>query len=46
MTRENGEIIMKMREMEDVIAFKRLGFNLAIIGAVAVALIIISMYLS
>ncbi len=37
---------MKMLEAEDVITFKKLGFNLAVIGAVAAALIIVSMYFS
>lgn len=37
---------MQMLETEDVITFKKLGFNLAIISAVAAALIIVSMYFS
>lgn len=37
---------MSMLETEDVTTFKKLGFNLAVIGAVAAALIIVSMYLS
>ena len=37
---------MNMLETEDVITFKKLGFNLTVIGAVAVALIIISIYFS
>jgi hypothetical protein len=35
-----------MLEVEDVGTFKKLGFNLALIGAVAAALIIVSMYFS
>lgn len=35
-----------MLEPEDVSTFKKLGFNLALIGAVAAALIIVSMYFS
>lgn len=37
---------MAMLEKEDSDAFKKLGFNLAIIGAIAVALIFLSMYLA
>lgn len=37
---------MKMLETEDVITFKKLGFNLTVIGAVAVVLIFISMHFS
>lgn len=37
---------MEMLEREDVITFKKLGFNLAVVGIVAAALIIISMYFS
>lgn len=37
---------MSMLELEDVGTFKKLGFNLTIIGVVAGALIFISMYLS
>lgn len=37
---------MEMLEREDVITFKKLGLNLAVIGAVAAALIIVSMYFS
>jgi hypothetical protein len=37
---------MQMLETEDVTTFKKLGFNLAIIGAVTAALIIVSMYFS
>lgn len=37
---------MAMLEEEDAKAFKKLGLNLAVIGAVAAALIILSMYLS
>ena len=37
---------MEMLEREDVITFKKLGFNLAVIGAVAAALIVVSMYFS
>jgi len=37
---------MAMLEEEDSLAFKKLGINLAIIGAVAVALIFLSMYLA
>ena len=37
---------MEMLEREDVITFKKLGLNLAGIGAVAAALIIVSMYFS
>ncbi len=37
---------MAMLEKEDAGAFKKLGFNLAVIGAVTVGLIILSMYLS
>ena len=37
---------MAMLDKEDSDAFKKLGFNLAIIGAVAVALIFLSMYLA
>jgi hypothetical protein len=40
------EIIMSMLEEVDVVAFKKLGINLAVIGGVAVALIYLSMYLS
>jgi len=36
---------MKMLEKEDSDAFKKLGVNMAVIAAVAVALIVISMYL-
>lgn len=38
--------MMEMLETEDVITFKKLGVNLTVIGAVAAALIIISMYFS
>lgn len=37
---------MQMLETEDARTFKKLGFNLAAIGVVAAALIIISMYFS
>lgn len=37
---------MAMLEKEDADAFKKLGFNLAIIGIVTVGLIILSMHLS
>ncbi len=37
---------MEMLDKEDTITFKKLGFNLAIIGAVAAALIVVSMYFS
>mgnify|MGYP001386776657 FL=1 len=37
---------MNMLDLEDVKTFKKLGFNLTIISAVAVGLIIVSMYLS
>lgn len=37
---------MAMLEKEDADAFKKLGFNLAVIGAVAVGLIFLSMHLS
>ncbi|MBV6447955.1 MAG: hypothetical protein FCKEOINB_01592 [Nitrosomonas sp.] len=37
---------MNMLELEDVDTFKKLGVNLAAIGAVAAALIIVSMYFS
>lgn len=37
---------MAMLEKEDSEAFKKLGLNLAIISAVAVALIFLSMYLA
>lgn len=37
---------MEMLETEDVITFKKLGINLTVIGAVALALIFISMYFS
>ena len=37
---------MAMLEQEDAEAFKKLGFNLAVISAVAVGLIVLSMYLS
>ena len=37
---------MKMLETEDAITFKKLGFNLTIISAVAGGLILISMYFS
>jgi hypothetical protein len=37
---------MNMLETEDVITFKKLGFNLIVVGAVGMALIIISMYFS
>lgn len=38
--------MMEMLETEDVTTFKKLAFNLTIIGAVAVALIIVSMHFS
>ncbi len=37
---------MKMLETEDAITFRKLGFNLTIISAVAAGLILISMYFS
>lgn len=37
---------MSMLELEDVSTFKKLGINLAAIGAVAAALILVSMYYS
>jgi hypothetical protein len=37
---------MNMLEVEDVETFKKLGINMTIIGAVAVALIVISVYFS
>lgn len=37
---------MTMLEKEDAETFKKLGFNLAVIGAVAAGLIILSMYFS
>ena len=37
---------MEMLETEDVVTFKKLGFNLAVIGAVTAALIIVLMYFS
>lgn len=37
---------MNMLEEVDVVAFKKLGINLVVIGAVAVALIFVSMYFS
>ncbi|SER77721.1 hypothetical protein SAMN05421690_10742 [Nitrosomonas sp. Nm51] len=37
---------MAMLEEEDAGTFKKLGFNLALIGAVAVGLIVLSMYFS
>lgn len=37
---------MEMLETQDVTTFKKLGFNLTLIGAVAAALIIVSMYFS
>lgn len=37
---------MEMLETEDVITFKKLGYNMTFIGVVAVALIIISIYFS
>lgn len=37
---------MNMLELEDTRTFRKLGVNLAAIGAVAVALIIVSMYFS
>ncbi|OQW38413.1 MAG: hypothetical protein A4S08_09835 [Proteobacteria bacterium SG_bin4] len=40
------EEIMHMLDEVDVVAFKKLGINLVIIGAVAVALIFVSMYFS
>ncbi len=37
---------MNMLEAEDAKTFKKLGYNFAVVTAVAVALIIISMYFS
>ncbi len=37
---------MEMLDREDSITFKKLGYNMTFIGAVAVALIIISIYFS
>ncbi len=37
---------MDMLEVEDVETFKKLGINMSVIGVVAVALIIISLYFS
>ena len=37
---------MDMLEVEDVDTFKKLGINMSVIGVVAVALIVISLYLS
>jgi len=37
---------MNMLEVEDVKTFKNLGINMSVIGVVAVALIIISIYFS
>jgi len=37
---------MEMLETEDVTTFKKLAFNLTLIGAVAAALIVVSMYFS
>ncbi len=37
---------MEMLDAEDAITFKKLGYNMTFIGAVAVALIVISIYFS
>ena len=37
---------MEMLDTEDAITFKKLGYNMTFIGAVAVALIVISIYFS
>jgi len=40
------ETIMEMLETEDVKTFKKLGINMTVIGVVAAALIVISVYFS